>query len=153
MRGITLIETLVYIALLTLFIGSGIVSAFYIIDSSEKNKLKISATAEAQFLLRKIDWALTGVTIIDSPSSGTSGGTLSVNQADFGDNPIVISLDSNRAQLSRGGSAAEYLTTERVKIENLTFTHRPAQGAKPAAVAVSFTASGKGFEMIKYWRK
>ena len=150
-RGITLIETLVYIALFVFLIGSGVISAFYIIDSSERNKSDLSVTTEAQFLLRKIDWALTGVTSITSPSSGNSDGTLSVNKAGVGD--IVINLDSGRVELSRGGNPAESLTAERVLIENLSFNHVPEQGTKPAAVEVSYTANGKAFEMIKYFRK
>jgi type II secretory pathway pseudopilin PulG len=46
MRGITLIETLIYIALFMLLIGSGVISAYYIIDSSEKNKSDVSTAAE-----------------------------------------------------------------------------------------------------------
>lgn len=147
MRGITLIETLVYIALFILLIGSGIISAFYIIDSSERNKSDLSATTEAQFLLRKIDWALTGV---DSVS--VSGGTLSIDKIDS----TTVNIDSldNRARLSRdSGVTWENLTAERVKIENLVFTYIPALGTRPAAVEVSFTTNGKPFEMIKYLRK
>lgn len=148
--GITLVETLIYIALFILLIGAGMISAFYIIDSSERNKTDLSTTTEAQFLLRKIDWALTGVTSINTPSSGNSEDTLSVEK--IGGENVVINFNSNRVQISRGGNT-EYLTAERVKIENLLFNHVPIQGEKPAAIEVSFVANGKEFKMIKYLRK
>lgn len=148
-QGITLIETLIYIALFILLIGGAMISAFYIIDSSENNKSDLSSTTEAQFLLRKIDWALTDSTIT-SPSGGSSGSTLEVNKSGLGS--VEISFDSNRVQISHGGST-EYLTAERVLIENLSFTHFLTQGTRPAAIETSFTANGKNFEMIKYLRK
>src|SRR3989344_1509100 len=89
-EGFTLIEVMIYLALFTLLLGAGIVSAFYIIDAAERNKYEDSANAEAQFLLRKIDWALTGVSVINSPPSAGSSGVLSVDKADFPDNPLII---------------------------------------------------------------
>jgi len=126
------------------------ISAFYIVDSSERNKSDLSATTEAQFFLRKIDWTLTAVNSITLPSSGTSNDTLLINKVGIGN--IQINLDSDRAEITRGGDT-EYLTAERVVIEDLLFNHVPVQGTKPAAIEVSFTANGKEFEMIKYFRQ
>ena len=154
-RGFTFVEALVYIALLALMIGGGIVAAFSIIDSSEKEKTKINAIADAEFLMRKIDWALNGVNAINSPAAGASGETLSVNKSGFPSNPIVIDLDllSSRAKISRGGGPAVFLTGDRVKIEGLSFEHIADAPPKPAAIKASFTANGKIFQMKKYLRK
>lgn len=146
-KGLTLIEIIVYIALFMLLIGGGMISAFYIIDSSERNKSDLSITTEAQFLLRKIDWALTSV---DSVS--VSSDTLIVDKSDSTE--IRINLLDNRARLSRdGGSSWEYLTAERIFIEDLTFNHTNATPPTFDYVEVSFTANGKEFEMLKYLRK
>ena len=159
-RGFTLVETLIYIALLTLVIGSGVVAAFYVIDSSEKEKTNINAIAEAAFLMRKIDWALNGVesTSIHDPSPGPPGPMLSVDKSlpfPPASNPIEIDLDtaSGRARLSRAGGTAVELTSEWVTIENLLFEHIPAAPPKPAGVTAKFKADGKDFEMTKYLRK
>ena len=160
-NGFTLIETLIYIALLTLVIGSGVVAAFYVIDSSGKEKKSINAFAEAAFLMRKIDWALTGVesTSIHDPSPGPPGPMLSVDKSlpfPPASNPIVIDLLAGGARLSRGvvpPAPQVELTSEWVTIENLSFEHIDAIPPKPAAIKASFTANGKPFEMTKYLRK
>jgi len=146
-KGLTLIEVIVYIALFMLLIGGGMISAFYIIDSSERNKSDLSVTTEAQFLLRKIDWALTGV---DSVS--VSGDILTVYKSDA--TKILIDSSDNRVRFSRDdGNSWEFLTAERISIENLTFTHTRDTCPALDSVAVSFTADDKPFEMLKYLRK
>ena len=60
-RGFTLVEVIIYIALLAFLLGSGVAASFYIVDSAEKNKSDVNAEAEAHFFLRKIEWALTDV--------------------------------------------------------------------------------------------
>lgn len=151
-RGFTLIETIIYVALVGLLIGSGVVASYYIIDSSEQGSVHANATAEAQFLIRKVSWALIGVDTIHSPASGTSGYQLSVHKNGFASNPIIIDLVSGRARISIGGGAVE-ITGDRVKIENLFFEHIAATALKPAAIQTSFTADGKNFQMTKYLRK
>jgi len=131
-RGVTLIETLVYIALFMFLIGAGMISAFYVIDSSERSKQDVSVTTESQFLLRKIDWTLT---------TNKPGLT------------VEIDLSSGRARLRRNVGSWEYLTAERVLIENSIFTYVDEISPRPDSVEVSFTANGKPFEMIKYLRK
>lgn len=151
-RGFTLIETLIYIALLAFIMGSGVVAAFYVIDSSEKEKGNIHAISEAAFLMRKIDWALNNTPQICSPASGMTESSLLVDQnCSSPINPILIDLSSERAQITIGGAMSE-LTSEWVKIENLQFEHI-AVLQKPAAIKASFTANGKPFEMTKYLRK
>jgi len=144
-KGITLIETLVYVALFMLLIGAGMISAFYLIDSSERNKSDLSVTTESQFLLRKIDWALTG-----ADSVSVSGVVLTTNKPGL---VVEIDLSGNRARLRRNGGGWEYLTAERVLVENSVFTYVDEISPRPDSIEVSFTANGKEFEMIKYLRK
>lgn len=152
-RGFTLIETLIYIALFALIMGSGVAASFYVIDSSEKEKAGINAIAEAQFLLRKIDWALTGADAINFPLSGTSGPSLSVNKNGFFSNPIVIDLAGGRARIATGGGSPAELTGDRVIITNLLFQNIPAVPPKPAAIKATFTANGANYELTRYLRK
>ena len=126
-------------------IGAGMISAFYVIDSSERSKQDVSVTTESQFLLRKIDWTLTGA----DPVS-VSGDVLTTNKPGL---TVEIDLSSGRARLRRNVGSWEYLTAERVLIENSIFTYVDEISPRPDSVEVSFTANGKPFEMIKYLRK
>ena len=152
-KGFTLIETIIYIALLTLFIGSGVTTAFYLTDSAEKGKADINASADAEFLLQKISWVLNDVQSITTPTSGATAATLSVNKTGSGTNPFVVDLASGRARLARGSATPVELTGDRVTIANLSFIHIAAVVPKPAGIQVSFMVNNKSFSMTKYLRK
>lgn len=145
-KGFTLLEVIVYIALLTFIIASGVVAAFYVIDTSERGKADINAIAEAEFLLRKIDWTLIAADSVDL----TTLGVMIVYRTGFPDKKI--DLASDRAQLTISASA-DFLTGDRVKITNLVFTFIPPSPPKPAGVTTTFLANGQPFAMTKYLRK
>ena len=144
--GFTLIEVMVYIALLTFIIGSGVAASFYLIDASEKGKSDINAIAEADFFMRKIDWALIDATSLDllTPS------VMKIYRTGFPDKKI--NLASNPAQLTIG-AGTDFITGDRVKITGLTFVFIPTSPPKPAGMTASFLANGQPFSMTKYLRK
>ena len=151
--GFTLIEVIIYIALLTFIIGSGVAASFYLINSTEEGKSDINAIAEAEFLMRKIDWALIDVNNIILPSGGPSTSLSLVKMSDLS-TTIVIDTDTsvNRARIFFNATP-EFLTGDRVKIENLLFTEIPATPPKPGGITATFTANGQSFSMTKYLRK
>ncbi|MEK9185593.1 MAG: type II secretion system protein [Patescibacteria group bacterium] len=145
-KGFTLLEVIVYIALLTFIIGSGVVAAFYVIDASEGGKADINAIAEAEFLLRKIDWVLIAADNVNL----TEVGVMKIYRTGFPDKKI--DLASDRAQITIG-VGTDFLTNDRVKITNLVFTFIPPNPPKPAGVTTNFLANGQPFSMTKYLRK
>ena len=68
-HGFTLIETIIYLALFAIVIGGGMVATYQIIQATDANYNHVVLQEEANFLLRKIDWALTGSTDVSVPSS------------------------------------------------------------------------------------
>ena len=77
-EGFTLIETLLYLGLFAIVIGGGMVAAYQIIESTSATYNHVILQEEANFLIRKINWALTGSSIL-KPSS-TSNTDLWVNK-------------------------------------------------------------------------
>lgn len=155
-RGFTLIETMIYIALLALLMGSAVVAAFFIIDSSAHDKGRVTATLEAEFLMRKIDWVLTGLDLsspVNVPAPGASGPNLSVNKNGFPSNPLVVDASFKRARLAQAGGAPAELTADRVAVTNLKFWHIAALPPRPAAIVTSFTIDGRDFQMTKYVKR
>ena len=53
--GFTLIETIIYLALLSFLIGSGVAVAFMLADSSQKTAQDALGIEEANFLLHKFE--------------------------------------------------------------------------------------------------
>lgn len=59
-QGFTLIETLMYVALLSFFLSSLLGITYESLGSAQKISGQILLQQEALFLIRKTDWALTG---------------------------------------------------------------------------------------------
>ena len=146
-KGFTLIETLIYIGLMTIVMGGGIISAFYLIDTSDKNRAALNSEVEAEFLLRKIDWALTGASSISVPSAGKLEVTKESISYEF-------DLSGTRARINGG---TNFLTGERAEVTALHFDYIASivtpSGTRPAAIHASSTVDGKEFGMRKYLRK
>jgi len=159
-RGTTLIETLVYIGLFTIIIGGGMVATYQIIESIGKNQNKTIVESEGNFLLRKIDWALTGVSTISSPVASSTGPNLTVDKINFPSSPLVhleFKFLNNNLKLSRDGGAANKLNGAQAILSDMVFEHLAAVGTRPEAVKASFTLSYIGFSQnfstTKYLRK
>ncbi len=69
-QAFTLIETIIYLALFSVIIGGSITSAFFFLEHSDKNNIHAQVAGEAEFILTKIEYLLSGTTQISSPSSG-----------------------------------------------------------------------------------
>ncbi len=79
-RGVTLIETLIYIALFALLIGGGVSSAYSLIESSDRIGVHAMVEEEGNFLLAKINWAFeTGMNVEVSAGEMTLNGVVLSN--------------------------------------------------------------------------
>lgn len=137
-KGFTLIETIIYIALLAFLMGAGISAAFYIIDSSQKNKSEVNVQAEGNFILRKLEWALTGADDVS-----VSGTTLTVTKAG---GPLVFSYDGSK-YFQLGGLN---LNSSLVTVSGVVFF---VDTTPPKKITADFTVNGKAFNLTKYLRK
>src|SRR3989344_8757434 len=124
--GFTLLETLIYLLLFTIVIGGGMVATYNVIESTAAGRNQIILQEEANFLFRKIDWALTG-SIINSVGGST----------------LVIYKNSNTHILTQSGSNltidGSFLNSGSILVSNLVFADIPANGAKPRGIKTSFT--------------
>lgn len=152
-KGFTLIEILIYLALFSIIIGGVLVTAYQVIEASHKTASRVVIEEEANFLLRKIEWALSAVSLINAPAAGMSGSTLSINKVGFSASPIIFELDSSNLRIKKYAEEAAILNSSRVSISNLTFHHLAAGGNKPAGIRVNFQVNDQLFELIKYLRK
>ena len=148
-----MIETLIYASLISVIIGFSLAVTYQIIDSSEKLNKKILIEEEANFLLRKIEWALTGLETINSPLSGATGSILSVNKINFSSNPLVFDLNLNNLRMKRGLAAPVILNNENLVVSNLIFEHLAMDGNKPAGVKTNFKINERAYEIIIYSKK
>lgn len=136
--GFTLIESLLYVALFAVIIGGGMVGAYQIIESTNNLNSKTVIEQEGEFIVKKINWAITGA---NSLTVNGAGNELTAGAA------VFSLLDGN---FLKNGTA---LNNSFVKISNLLFM--PLSGVTDG-VAVTFTVSSldgrasRDFKMEKY---
>ncbi len=135
-RGFTFIETLVYLALFSIMIGGIVIAANSLFESSDRNQTKVMMQEEANYLLGKVNWALSGVASIDLPTANSSGSTLNLTKYDG--THIVISRYAGN--LIFNGAV---LNNSNVTIGNLVFIHTYAGGASPDSAEAGFTINSK----------
>src|SRR3989344_1460523 len=132
LTGFTLIETLIYIALFSMIIGGAFMAAYQLIDGASKLNTKSATEQEINFVLRKIDWALTGVDPTQPiiPPSGYSD-TLTLTKYDG--NTVDIKLNANKIEIKEtaGPNLFLPLTTDNVKVTTLQFKYIILIGIEP----------------------
>ena len=121
--GFSLIETIIYAALISIIIGMVLLVVFQIVESQDRARAKTEVEEETNFLISKIKWALSGIDIINIPASGASGSTLSVNKFNFSQNPVVIDTASGSLRMAFGTGTQTVLNSGSISIANISFQH------------------------------
>lgn len=137
-RGFTLIETLVYLALFALIIGGFVAAAYMLFETSDRNQTKAMMQEEANFLVGKLNWVMSGVdsSYAITPSANTSDSTLTVTKYDG--STFTVFRSGSSMQLN-----GETLNNSNVTISKLVFIHTYAGGTSPESIEAGFTISAK----------
>ncbi len=154
--GFTLIETIIYIALFSLLLGTAFVTVYQLIDGSNTLSSKNTTASEADFVMRKIDWALTGIDPATIPVIGGSGcaRTLSIYKTDTAVSPIVVRLNNvdgiNYIEIQKNSGTFYPITTENVSVSCLQFS---LTSSDPSGFIATATIDGILFSTTKYIRQ
>ena len=149
-QGFTLIETLIYVALFFIMIGGCLGAVYQIIQSSNAANARIIVNDEANFLLRKINWALTGASSVYV--SAPQNLTIYKTTPPPGGNPIVFDLISGNLRVVRGAGAPTVLNSANVTVASLSF-QKIIETGRPDAIKTNFKINGQEFETLKYLRQ
>ena len=153
LTGLTLIETIIYTALVFIIISGSLIAVFQVLESNNALYNKIITEQEANFLLRKFSWALSGVSAVNLPAVGATGSVLSVNKINFSENPLIFDLNTSDIRLKRGFNEPAILNNQNVKINSLIFQHLATVGNTPEAIKINFTVDAQLFGATIYLRK
>ena len=150
-KGFTLIETMIYIALLTIIMTGALISIYQIFQSVNSVNTKVSIQNEGNFVLKKINWTLSGVESIDIPSAGEFSDTLSVTKT--GGAQITIRHNpANQSVEIQNGTENPFIpiTSNNIQVTSLGFeaTTSPVLG-----VTATTTLGNTVFQTLKYLRK
>ena len=129
--GFTLLETIIYIALLAILIGGGMIGVFNILEGSGRTRQAMYREQEAYFIFRKIDAVISEATDITFPSLDTL-----VAQTD--DGTVTIQLSDEQIQLVRGGNPYP-LNDLLIPVADLNFDWNGAS----STIITTFTLDGE----------
>jgi type II secretory pathway pseudopilin PulG len=136
--GYTLIELLLYVSI----IGGLLVSvAFFfgvVADSRVKNQTITAVNQQGAAVMDAITQTIHNATSITSPTTGTSGSSLTLVVPTGSQSPTVYSLSGTALQQKLGAAAATSITTTDVQVTSLTFTNLTRTGTN-GILRISFT--------------
>lgn len=156
MRGFTLIETVIYIALLGFLMTGALTASADLIESAGRSNGHATVEDEGSFVSRKLEWALTGMTAAPTLDTTTyCQNKLTLTKTGNQLNPVVFQYNSGNKsiEMKEGATGPNALTTSNVSVSCLSFTSIAAQGSGPAGVSASFTINGVSFSVTKYLRQ
>ena len=145
-NGFTLLETVVYIALLAILIGGGMIGVFNILEGSGRTRQSMYREQEAYFITRKIDAVISEATSIDEPdvsSASTTSGQLTVQA---GAETIVINHSGEEILLTRDGTPYE-LNDALVPATALSFYWNNASNT----IVTTFTLDDHPYSVSNYY--
>lgn len=148
-QGFTLLEVLVYMALLGLLMAGAITTSYQLVQSSSSLSAKNTSGEEGNFVLRKLDWALSGAEALTAPAGW--GSALSLTRYDG--TTVDMRLSAGSIQMRENGGVYAAVTTSNVAVSSLSFHYIAASGSAPAGIEASTTVNGLVFYTERYMRK
>ena len=152
--GFTLIEVLIYIAFFTLLVGTLLGIAYQTIAAAGQINNKIVLQQEADFILRKIDWALSGAA---AAAAGPKPSDITITRFSA---PVTVIFSQNGNYIYINSGMGEMgLNSANVAVSNLVFT-KIQPPLRPAEIQVSFGLANaadpsviQNFQLVKYLRQ
>jgi Tfp pilus assembly protein PilE len=149
MKGFTLIETVIYIALLGLIMSLALLGAYQILEASAGASNKTTLQEESSFILRKINWAMTGISA--APTVGGSGCTQTLHTAKYDGTTVDIRLNGGNVEMRENALSYAPITTANVATSCLTF--QAISVGTVSGVSAIVTINANNFVTTKYLRK
>ncbi len=140
-KGFTLLETIIYIALTAFLLTSALITSYQIIDSSSFLNKKAISQGEADFLFKKIEWAMNSASSIVTPAAGGSGSSAKIIR---GPDTIEFSSVSQNINMTVNAGSPVILNSQVVIVNNLSFEHIHVSG-KPDGLKTNITLNNNVF--------
>lgn len=139
-RGVTLIEMLVYIGLVSILVLTFVSFALDVVGTSQKTRVKQEIQQNARFAMARMIHEIrsAGDLNVGSSTFESHPGVLSLATSNPAANPTVFDLNSGVLRITRGAGGAQALTTDRFIVSNLVFKNRSV-GNRVKVISVELT--------------
>lgn len=144
MRGFTLIETIIYIALISVILTMTLLATIGLLETKNRTAARLEVEEEANFLMGKIGWALAGARAVTAPAAGATSTALTVEKFNFAQNPITFDLADGAVRIRYGSAAPTPLLSESAIVQNLVFEHITGGGNPAMKIVLSLEVNPQG---------
>jgi prepilin-type N-terminal cleavage/methylation domain-containing protein len=137
-KGFTLVEMLLYIAILSIIIMA--FSSFFFLSYTSRIKAAAIAEVEQQGsqTMSLITQNIRNATSIASPTAGVSAGSLTLTEYIGANSPTVFDQSVDTLRITEGVATAVNLTSNRIVVSNLSFQNL-SRPSTPGVVQIKFT--------------
>jgi len=141
LKSITLIETLLYIALAAVIILAVSLLITMITQVRTKNKTTTEVENQGAQLMRTITQTIRNSRSVNSPLVGANGTTLSLKMDEAAKNPTVFEITDGRIDVKEGAGTPQDLIGSNVTINEVSFSNLALDqtSAPPEEIRVQFT--------------
>jgi type II secretory pathway pseudopilin PulG len=141
-KGFSLLETLLYIGLLSLIIVS--IGSFYslVIRERAKNNTIAEVEQQGQFIMDTITQSIRNAESVSLPVPQSSADSINLSMQDINKDPTVFSLSSQNIIVQEGIGSLVNLNGDRVEALEIIFTNMTLPGS-PGSIKVSFVLKYK----------
>ncbi len=137
-KGITLVELLLYIALVSAMLL--VISTFLamLLQSRIKNETIAEVEQQGVQVMQIITQTARNAEDITSPTVGNSGSSLTLDVVDAGDDPTIFDLSGGAVRITEGVGSAVDLTNSHITVSGLNF-YNLSRSETPGTVRIQFT--------------
>ncbi len=139
-NGFTLIETIIYTALVGLILGTVVLMMNTLLAARSKNQAALILEEGMRFTLHRLVTRVEMSSNITSPLSGLDN-TLTLTLPQPAQNPTTFTLTSGTVTISEAGSPPLALTGSQIEITSLIFTRLISN---PASIRIQMTGQLRG---------
>lgn len=137
-KGLTLVELILYVAIVSVVILATAVFLQLIFESRVKNQVIAEVEQQGLQVMQIITQTVRNSTAINSPTQGSNESSLSVAVLDNAKNPTVFDLSSGAIRITEGATSPVNLTSAQVSASSLTFKNLSYTGT-PSTIRIQFT--------------
>lgn len=147
MRGLTLIEVLLYTALLGLLLTVIFTSFFPLMSSIEKQRRATADALEASFIIEKLFWVLSQGTLT-TPSENATSSLLTIQTSSSTSYTVQLQSKTLAARVANGEVTP--LSREDTHVSDFTVFHSSPTSTHMRIVEIMFSINGAPYGPLRY---
>ena len=140
-KGFSLVETLLYVTIVSMVLFSIVFLLSFLTSTRVKNVTIYDVNSQGTYVMQLIVNTVRNADSIDFPPTSATSSTLSLTVSDGMLSPTVFDLASGTLRIKEGASNPISLTNSHVTVSSLTFQTIAPAGSVDKIVKVSFIVS------------